>query len=288
MSRALADSASEIHLPGGAVQAPGFFGSAGDLFGTYHGPSGPPRGAVLLCPAFGHEYIRSHRAYRHLAERLARKGFAVLRFDLYATGDSAGEDLEASLERWCRDVGEAADTLRARSGLARPVLMGRRLGAALAVLHGAARGDVDDLVLWDPVMTGRTYLEEMEAAHLEFVTSPRGRYLGALEEAAERLVDKGFAERLGQRLSPELAGEMEALDLRRLERLPAARILVLETRVSAESPMLAARLGELGAVVDRRQVPDPQGWTIDDPLQQVVPNPVLAEIAEWIEGGPSR
>ncbi len=288
MSRPFSDPLGEIRLPGGGLQAPSFFGSAGDLFGTYHGPAAPPRGAVLLCPAFGHEYVRSHRAYRHLAGRLARQGRAVLRFDLFATGDSAGEDLEASLERWCRDVAEAAEALRERSGVARPTLLGRRLGAALAVLHGCAGGDVENLVLWDPVVNGGSYLEDVEAAHLEFVTSPRGRYLGALEEVEERMVDKGFVERLGQRLSPELADEIAALDLRRLDDAPAARVLVLETRESPEPAALADRLGELGTTVERRAVPDPHGWTIDDPLQQIVPNPVLAEIVDWIEGGPDR
>lgn len=285
MSEAFADPGAQIALPGGAILVPGFFGRRGELFGCYHGTAGAASGAALLCPAFGYEYIRSHRAYRHLADRLARGGRAALRFDLFGNGDSAGGDLEAGLGRWRLDVATAAAALRERSGVARPVLVGRRLGAALAVLHGVEHGGVDDMVLWDPVVSGATHLEEMERAHRDFVSSPRGRYLGALEEPEERREDRGFVERMGQRISDLLLAEIGAMDLRRLEAAPARRVLLVETRDHPEPGALAARLEEVGVEVHRSQVADPQGWTIEDPLQQVVPNPVLAEIEGWITRG---
>ena len=53
--------------------------------------------AVLLCYPFGDEYIRSHRAFRHLAFLLARKGVVSMRFDYSGTGDSSGASSEFSL-----------------------------------------------------------------------------------------------------------------------------------------------------------------------------------------------
>ena len=79
---------------------PFYFGdSSRRLFGIYHPPKGQsPRshGIVLCCP-FGQEYMRSHRAFRQLANLLSRRGFHVFRFDYHGTGDSDGESTEASV-----------------------------------------------------------------------------------------------------------------------------------------------------------------------------------------------
>src|SRR5262245_21309295 len=60
---------------------PLYFGDGDDtLFGWYHPPASRPRTAgVVICAPFGVEAIFSHRALRHIAERLARDGFPVLR-----------------------------------------------------------------------------------------------------------------------------------------------------------------------------------------------------------------
>src|SRR5438552_19020891 len=47
---------------------------------------------VILCAPAGHEQVHTHRAFRHLAQRLADAGFSALRFDYLGAGDSA--DLE--------------------------------------------------------------------------------------------------------------------------------------------------------------------------------------------------
>jgi hypothetical protein len=53
--------------------------------------------AVLLCNPFGQEALRSQRGFRVLADRFARTGCATLGFDYFGTGDSDGDDDDASL-----------------------------------------------------------------------------------------------------------------------------------------------------------------------------------------------
>jgi pimeloyl-ACP methyl ester carboxylesterase len=140
------------------------------LFGLYH-PANESRAsgaAALLCNPFGHEAMRTHRFYRLLAERLARQGVAVLRFDYHATGDSPGREEDGELKGWTQDIGEAQLELLRRSGARKLSWFGARLGARLALLAAppAAPG-VHKLVLWDPVFDGRRYLEELGRAHVE-------------------------------------------------------------------------------------------------------------------------
>ena len=70
---------------------PLFFGAASrSLFGWYHAPAEPRRATgVVICNPIGDDDVRAHRPLRHLAERLARAGLAVLRFDFDGTGDSS-------------------------------------------------------------------------------------------------------------------------------------------------------------------------------------------------------
>lgn len=228
-----------VASPAGDRMQPFLFGPRqARLYGCLHSPpEGRERGAaVLLVPPHGHEYTRSHRAFRHLAERLAQAGFHALRFDLRGCGDSAGGTADGGVGAWLEDVAVAAAELRRRARPRLSCLLGRRLGGALAALHGAAGGGRGTAVLWDPVVAGTEYLEELERAHDEYVGSPRGRYSGALADPSEKRHADGSLELLGQRLTPEQMEELAALDLARLERPPAARLLLLDSR---KEPVLA-------------------------------------------------
>ena len=145
------------------------FGSARRrLFGIYH-PSAAgaaTRAGVVLCNPFGQEGVRAHRALWVLAERLARAGHPVLRFDYFGAGDSMGDDLDADLDGWTGDVHEADQALRARSGSAQTIWFGMRLGGAV-VLRAAQRAPATllRLLLWDPVTDGQRYLEQLRERH---------------------------------------------------------------------------------------------------------------------------
>lgn len=147
-----------------------YFGTTGrQLFGAYHAP--PPsvvaRGAALLCPPWGQEYLVSHRIFRRLADRLSESGYHVLRFDYYGTGDSAGGREEGDLDSWFEDAQTAAAELRDMSGFSSLACFGIRLGAVVASRLAAVEPDVHTIVLWDPVVYGDRYLKEMQAAQSE-------------------------------------------------------------------------------------------------------------------------
>ncbi|RST54503.1 alpha/beta fold hydrolase [Variovorax sp. MHTC-1] len=148
---------------------PMLFGPASrQLFGLFHSPERDSGIAVLICPPLGQEAVRAHRLFRVLSDRLARSGVAVLRFDYHGSGDSPGEDTDGDLEGWRRDVCTAHEELRRRAGSRRIVWLGARLGAALAVLAAkSGRCDPARLILWDPIIDGARYVQELRAGHVE-------------------------------------------------------------------------------------------------------------------------
>lgn len=250
------------------------------LFGCLHAPEGGaarPAGVVLCAPG-GHEAVRAHRALRQLAERLARAGFATLRFDPLGSGDSADGEEPLSLERWCGDISDAMAACRARSGVARTALVGLRLGASQA-LQAAVAGGVDTLVMWDPVRSGLEYLEELRGSQRELVASlpgtgrPQGTGAGRAPDGEELV---GFAYR------PALVDELCSLNASTLSPAVTRRVLLLETRAEGE-PAAAGAAGwpELAERLDARTVTDPRIWR-EDADQALVPHESLAAIEEWL------
>lgn len=150
---------------------PLLFGPSGrQLVGLFH-PAESPRAAgsaVLMCAPYGQEAMRTQRFFRVLADRLARAGVAVLRFDYHGTGDSPGDDAVGDLDGWQSDVDAAHQELRRLADTRSIQWFGARLGASVALLAaGRERVDPARLVLWEPVVQGRTYIDELRAAHVD-------------------------------------------------------------------------------------------------------------------------
>jgi pimeloyl-ACP methyl ester carboxylesterase len=167
---------------------PFFFGSSNrPLLGVYHPPRGGVRASrgVVLCYPIGPEYMRAHRAFRQLTTLLTKRGVHVLRFDYYGTGDSGGGGEDGSVAQWLDDIDGAIEELKATTGLPRVSLAGLRFGGTLAALAARRRGDIDALVLWDPVVDGRSYVLEM--------LHPVGRAAGEAGSAAPSDLDFGLS-----------------------------------------------------------------------------------------------
>jgi len=127
----------------------------------------------------------AHWAFRRLAGSLSREGFHVLRFDWSGTGDSWGETADGTIETWLEDVALAAQELRDASAASNVSVVGMRLGATLAALACADDLAAEQLILWEPVVKGRLYIEELEALHardslrlLHPTTSPSDELVG--------------------------------------------------------------------------------------------------------------
>lgn len=199
---------------------PFFFGrSQQPLFGIYHAPKGVARDTgVVICPPLGQEYMRTHRALRQLALHLGKAGFHALRFDYSGSGDSAGDNDLASMDLWLADIATAIDELKDTAGVRRVSIAGIRLGASLGFLAARERSDVDSVVLWDPVVRGADYLDEMLG--LDAAPAP--------ERADGAVGIGGFA------LTPSFQREIRGIDLGAISQHPARRNFVVVSEERAD------------------------------------------------------
>ena len=111
-----------------------------------------------------------------------------MRFDYFATGDSAGDGDAGDVERWLADVISATTELKAVSGADHVAAVGIRHGATFAALAVAEGAEIDgSRSTWDPVVDGREYITALEQMHAEMLASRGGPKVAAAASGDELL-----------------------------------------------------------------------------------------------------
>jgi uncharacterized protein len=248
---------------------PLFFGSSQRrLYGAYDPPQGarPGARAVVLCYPWGQEYLRAHRSMRRLANMLAAVGCHVLRFDYFGTGDSMGTAHEVSRRGWEQDIETAIEELQDTSGATQVSLVGLRLGATLAA-HVAVRKKklVHTLVLWDPVVSGLEYLEELLGRDTQAMGSGGGDV-------------QGFP------MTDSFAAEIRELDVVVLvPDLPARTRFIQTAPLPSHATLRAALDSAARSEIPLESVDALPPWVQDrDYGAGAVPTKVLETIVQWV------
>ena len=250
------------------------------LFGIYEPARTSSAHAAVLCNPWGNEYIHAYRSLRQLALLLTIAGFHILRFDYYGTGDSAGDMIDADVQGWKADIETAMDELRHITDLQQVTLVGLRLGATLAAAVAADRqSDVDELVLWDPVVSGPEYLAE-----LGVVRGPQEvRSTPPVPRPAEA---GGGHEVAGFPLTLQMSREFAALDLASLvPALPERSMIMASLQLHSHAALQQTLDGRAGVPLPLEYVATRPGW-VAWPLGHVnagtIPVKMLERIVEWL------
>jgi alpha-beta hydrolase superfamily lysophospholipase len=249
-----------------------YFGPQGSrLFGWLHLPDPEARRGlgVVVCNPFGFEEVCAHRSLRHFARAFSAAGWPSLRFDHAGCGDSEGDEFDADLTaRWVSGVHAAIETIKAQGGVSQVVLVGVRLGATLAALAAAARVDVAGLVAIAPVVRGRAYIRELTML---------GRSGGASNASpGDVLESAGFV------MTRATEESLSRLDLRRLDKAPAPRVLVVPRDDLEGGVDWQASLSALGAAVRVEAWPGYAGM-MEDPQRTVVPEQMLQGVLHTLQ-----
>ena len=258
---------------------PLYFGSPDKLlFGCFHDPTLERRRkcAVVVCQPVGHEYVNSHRALRQLAARLCNAGFPVLRFDYHGCGDSSGSGEEGTILQWLEDISTAISEVRRRTGLVQVCLIGLRLGGALAMIAAAERADLESIALWDPVVSGKSYLYGLLRLQKEML-----RFRPKPSSAQE---PQGHLDVLGFPLSRLLRAELEKIDLLAVAGSPAKNVLVIQSDQTSGEANLKEHLSQTEARLEYQRLDAPQIWLPTSDGSLLVPSQILHSIVSWTYG----
>ncbi len=185
------------------------------MFGVIHRPVGVKRApAVLMCHGFAGTKVGRFRIYVRLAEALARRGIASMRIDFRGCGDSEGAFQHTTLSGQVEDamlalkwLGEDEDIDISRLGV-----MGRSLGAPVALLTSGRFGGIKSLAIWAAVFNGAPWASAWQHA----------------KSAKNGDLPPGTVIFQGQLANQQLFAEFMALDMRKelklLDHVPMLQI----------------------------------------------------------------
>lgn len=202
------------------------------LYAALHCPQGETsRTGVLLVPPLLHELPRSRRLCTQIAARLAAFGLPCLRFDFHGTGDSGGTGAESDFAAMRADLALAARSLRRDGDIDCLVVLALRGGALPLAAWLGAGGDADAVVLWEPIVDGAAWLDELvheDAAELR--SASRYPLRGGVP------VERDEAQLMGFEVSPRFHRDIAAAQVD-FDAWPARPALwgVLRTEVSLPS-----------------------------------------------------
>ena len=243
-------------------------------------------GAILYVHPFAEEMNKSRRMAAQQARALSDAGWTVLQIDLFGCGDSDGDFADADWSVWLSDITEAADWLHRRSGVV-PALWGLRSGCLLVSQVARQMPVAPDLLLWQPVLSGRQFLQQFLRLKLA------GRLFE--KDSADRTDTEGLREQFRRGEPVEVAGYSIApalalgLDAAELQPPPgSARVAwlhVVDAAGAGLSPAVQGRVGAWqreGVNVAARAVAGPAFWQ----TQEITECPALVEatmtaLAEW-------
>ncbi|PHQ36003.1 amino acid adenylation domain-containing protein [Rhodopirellula bahusiensis] len=252
---------------------------AHELFAVHYSPpTQQPRQnrAVVLCNAYGHEYARSYRNLQQLAMQLAQNGFEVLRFDYAGTGNSHGNALEATPHVMMKNIRDATTWMRLRHQVNSVSMIGIRLGATLAAC--SATTSVDQLLLWDPIVRGESFLQHLDQLHEETLSNgmrfSRPRQSSAIDQA------------YGTRINHVVRRQLSQLVLKLDDKPSSSVVTLLCSRDYQMAKMADSQIQTDASVI---QLSDEIGWDRPELTESAFSSPdANQQITDLLLGGSSE
>lgn len=140
-----------------------FLNEGQKIFGVLHRPLEVKEKipGVIICCGLAGSKCGKFRIFVRLAEKLAEKGIATLRFDYRGSGDSEGDFSEITIENEVSDTLAALDFFSKASGIdsKRLGILGRSLGGAIAILATRRFQRIKSIALWAPVFKSDPWRE---------------------------------------------------------------------------------------------------------------------------------
>jgi hypothetical protein len=279
----------QLREPSDAVLAPGlreagdtplYFGHGDELFGVCRLPAfraqSSPRTGILFCYPIGQEYIRAHWAFRLLSNFLLQKGFPVFKFDYYGTGDSLGDMSDTGIERWVEDVKTAAAEFKKVAGISTISLVALRHGAVIAGKAIEEGLSVKDLVLWDPVVSGATYLAELKRVQKDIVSGWTHLYPFPTEADLDIVPE----ELVGFPFPKALQRQIEKSDLLAHNFANRSRVHIVASEERDDYRALNREIGRTSKGSSFQVISDDGAWDCADVFEKaLLPSKILEAIA---------
>ena len=242
--------------------------SLGDNFALYH-PSFGDTGYVI-CGAWGFAELCSRKFLRILADELAETGFPVLRIDYPGTCNMLDPKPDSGLDGWIQTAVDAAKRLQEISGCRRVLFFGLNIGSTVALMASQALGNVEGVILADPVFSGRRFIRELQL-HAQMTVEGLGVALSG------KTGDTGFS---GFKMTEKLQADLKAINVGKLELTSSPHCLVLMRTGDSNDIEMVDTIEAKGCQVER-EIFNNYAELMATPATSIISNKVIADIIAW-------
>ena len=221
-------------------------------------PIGPSTATLIVASSLFAEFQRNYRREVLLSRRAAAAGIRTLRCHYRGTGNSIASDGPADLDSMSGDLRTLLD------GVEGPVaLLGTRVGA-IAAARARATANIP-LILWEPVIRGDRWVEEVIRAAL---AREIGQGTGVTADTIRsRWNDNGVAFVLGETVPKAVVDQVAGSSLVDVIDGPGPIQVVQMARsdkIKADVARLTESLGARGVDVEVLPVVGSQAWWINE------------------------
>lgn len=249
------------------------------------------RHGVVIIPPFAEEMNQSRRMVTLLVEALAEAGYHAMVFDLFGTGDSAGEFAEASWSGWLEQLTCCVESLRRDYGIERYSLVALRAGALLAADYlnnlDSSANRPERLLLWQPAIDGDLHLTQFLRLRVaaDMLNGKRDREL--VSAMRQQLEAGETVEVAGYGLTPAVSGGLSSASLKKLtpDHLPVTCWIDLVAGDGQVSPAVNRTLVEAlqngGAKIDYTTVVGRPFW---NSVETVENHKLVSMTVAWLRG----
>lgn len=226
---------------------------------------------LIICNPLGYEYSHCHRTLRHVADAAAQAGQVCLRFDYHGTGDSFSDIFDAErIKTFHENIGHAVQYLQQKLSISQINLLGLRLGATLAAGF-SSNTEIENLILWSPIIKGKSYVREMKALEKLATHSTKGL------QDDNTIIDSG-----GFILTENTVDELSRINLFNCAPKVRNKILIIERDDMMPPPRLIDYFESQNLNVESFSM---QGYIemMAEPQSNLVPNETISKIIDWLE-----
>jgi alpha-beta hydrolase superfamily lysophospholipase len=228
---------------------------------------------VLFASAFGYEDLCSRKMQRIVAEQLASRGLASMRFDYMGTGDALDVDDQSTGPNWVDDLQRAANQLKASTGAKRLILVAQGIGSLIAAQAMKQGLQIDGIAYLAPVTSGKSYLRE-----LSMWSTLIDDGLGLRK--ADRITQPGS---IGGLVMPEAVVHwLAGANLLELTPQPSAPSFVAFRADRAAEKRFADGLAQSGTDVSAIAFEGYDALMLS-PTQSIVPQTICDDLVKWID-----
>ncbi|MBJ6369748.1 alpha/beta fold hydrolase [Snuella sedimenti] len=169
----------------------------------------PNKKAFLFINPLFDEKKRSQKFQATTARALAIRGFNVVRFDFFGTGDSYGNFQELSVRTCLENSKSLLSFIREELDISDVYVLGIRWGASIALELASTETEINKLILIDPIISGKRYLTELRLRRKAFFMLNNMKDI----QEVQHLDGEPYEDHQGFLLSPYFIKELEEFNL---------------------------------------------------------------------------